>query len=287
MQPPFPGMDPYLELPRLWAAVHAGVIAAMRDQLQAQIVPRYVAQITPYVALETLEVAAPRQRGLPDVGDNARAPLPAPDGGVAVATDAHTRYGRIEIRAVGDDTLVTVMELLSPANKRPSADGADAYERKRQTLLGAVHLLEIDLLRGGQRPRLARPVPVPLPAAPYFVVLSRANRYPAVDIWAIALPHPLPRVPVPLRPPDRDVVLDLNAVLHAVYERARYDVQVDYAAARPAARHCRVAGNPPARTRVTGIVGTRYSRTIKVAYTGGCGIIRAVKRSDCPRGSQR
>jgi hypothetical protein len=143
-----------------------------------------------------------------------------------------TRYAHIEIRALGDDTLVTALELLSPANKRPGLDGADTYEKKRQEMFrSGAHFLEIDLLRGGQRPRLAQPAP--LPDAPYFVFLSRTERWPEIAIWPCALRSPLPTVPVPLRAPDPDVPLNLTEMVQQVYHNARYDLQVDYRADPP------------------------------------------------------
>ena len=41
----FPGMDPYLEEPALWPGVHASLIVYIRDVLQPQLRPRYVAAI--------------------------------------------------------------------------------------------------------------------------------------------------------------------------------------------------------------------------------------------------
>jgi hypothetical protein len=233
-------MDPYLELPSRWPDVHTGLITGIRDHLQAQLSEHYIAVITPYIALENIEIAPTRRGFVPDIGilrDD------EPDaGGIAVAVAAApltlpvaitipTRYARIEIRSVTHETLVTSIELLSPANKRPGADGADAYEQKRQELFQSdTHLLEIDLLRAGQRPRLARP----LPPNPYFIFLSRSYRRPLVEVWPITLPEAIPVVPVPLTYPDRDVRLDLTRVLHQVYRNARYERQIDYRDAPPA-----------------------------------------------------
>ncbi|MCG8348350.1 MAG: DUF4058 family protein, partial [Chloroflexales bacterium] len=61
MEPPFPGMDPYLERTSLWPDVHHRMITAICDQIQRHIVPRYIAQITPYIALEQIEIAVPRR----------------------------------------------------------------------------------------------------------------------------------------------------------------------------------------------------------------------------------
>src|SRR5438874_7071988 len=129
---------------------------------------------------------------------------------VTAAMEVPTRYARVEIRTVDDEALVTAIELLSPVNKRPGVDGADSYERKRQEVFRSeAHLLEIDLLRGGRRPQLL----TPLPEAPYFIFLSRAERRPQIEIWPLTLRDPIVPVPVPLRHPDPDVVLDVGRAI--------------------------------------------------------------------------
>lgn len=205
MEPPFPAMDPYLEAPLLWPDVHSSLALAIREQIQPALSPRYAAVITPYVTFETIELAP------------LRAVVP-------------TRYARIEIRTVGTETLVTVIELLSPVNKRPGSDRVDAYERKRRELFRSeAHLLEIDLLRNGRRPALL----TPLPDAPYFIFLSRAEHRPQIEIWPLLLQEPFPVVPVPLRYPDPDVPLDLTLALRRSYVSARYDLRIDYDQAPP------------------------------------------------------
>jgi hypothetical protein len=236
MEPPFPGMAPYLELPRRWPDVQAGFITAIRDQLQPQLVPRYIAQITPYVAFEQIEIAPARRAIVPDVDVHEREEPGVPEVSATIDTppllgttlmELPTRYARIEIRAIGEETLVTAIELLSPVNKRPGSEGADAYEKKRQELFrSGAHLLEIDRLRNGRRPQVAQPTT--LPDAPYFILLSRAERRPEIAIWPCPLQQPLPTVPVPLRYPDPDVALALTRVVQQVYRNARYDLQVDY-----------------------------------------------------------
>ena len=37
----------------------------------------------------------------------------------------------------------------------------------------------------------------------------------------------LPRLPIPLRPTDKDVVLDLQSIVDTAYDRGRYD-DIDY-----------------------------------------------------------
>jgi hypothetical protein len=238
MQLPFPGMDPYLEAPDLWPDVHLSLASALRDQLQPQLGARYVAALTPYVAFETIDITLVRHI-VPDIGvverdaapetASATAIAPAPVRGI-VAMEVPTRYANVEIRTVAGQTLVTAIEILSPVNKRPGRDGAEAYDRKRRELLRSdAHLLEIDLLRGGQRPALVSPVV----HASYTILLSRAERRPEVEIWPLTLPAPIPAVSVPLQASDPDVALDIRAALQQVYHNARYDLRIDYRLAPP------------------------------------------------------
>jgi len=228
-------MDPYIESPALWSDFHNNLASEIQAQLNRRIQPRYFARLTPYVTYEVVEVG--QVHGVrPDVGVWQLQPLPgeAPDSTATIAPapveslvtlEIPLRLHRVEIRATASQQLVTVVEILSPVNKRPSHDAYLAYQRKRRDILRSeVHLLEIDLLRGGERPPLARPVP----AAPYYVVLSRANRRPTVEVWPLQLADRLPVLPVPLLEPDPDVPLDLGAVVASVYERGAYASQIDY-----------------------------------------------------------
>ena len=132
------------------------------------------------------------------------------------------RLATVEIRDVAQTQLVTSIEILSPVNKREP--GISRYREKCQHLRTAkVHLLEIDLLRRGQRMLLHPQVQ----ASDYRVSLIRAQARFA-DIWSINLPDPLPIVPVPLRVPDADVLLNLAAALATIYDRAAYDLSIQY-----------------------------------------------------------
>ncbi|PDW03725.1 DUF4058 family protein [Candidatus Viridilinea mediisalina] len=242
---PFAGMNPYLEAPKLWPDVHHRLITAISDQLEAQIGPNYTTAITPYVSLERAELPATRMAVVPDVAifESAQAYVtpqasmqhpspsitPAPLRGVAPLL-VPMRYARLEIVTLDEGALVTAIELLSPANKRPGPDGADAYEKKRQAMFHSpAHLLEIDLLRAGRRPL----VQADLPPTPGFIYLSRAASRPQIEIWPVTWQEPLGIVPVPLRHPDPDIPLDLNACLRQIYASARYGRRIDYTGPPP------------------------------------------------------
>ncbi|MBI4602736.1 MAG: DUF4058 family protein [Planctomycetes bacterium] len=233
MPSPFPGMDPYLEAPEIWEDFHSSLAGKIRAQLAPRVRPRYYAALTPRVTYE--EVTVERARSVkPDVSvlkvsdrplsRGAAALAPAPIKGLVTLELPYTEHS-VEIRESGTGTLVTAIEILSPVNKRPGHEAFDAYRKKRRDLLrSAAHLLEIDLLRAGKRP----PLETPLPDAPYFVVLSREERRPEVEIWPIRVQDPIPPVPVPLIAPDPDAPLDLGAAIQAAYTEAEYDLRVDY-----------------------------------------------------------
>jgi hypothetical protein len=236
MPSPFPGMDPYLEAADLWEDVHANLATELRAQLQPQLVPRYVAVLTPYVTYEDIAIGettaikpdlAIQQRPNPTSTAARSDTLTAPLVGVTTLAEPEVaaKTQRIEIRRVGSETLVTVIEILSPANKRAGTESFEAYQRKRRDLLrSSVHLLEIDLLRRGMR----WPIETELPPAPYFFFLSRADQRPTVEIWPATFSEPLPQLPVPLRTPDPDARIDPGSALQRVYELGAYDLRIDY-----------------------------------------------------------
>jgi Protein of unknown function (DUF4058) len=233
MPSPFPGMDPYLE-GALWTTLHHSLGTEIVRQLAPKLRPRYVALPVERFVMDLVSgVAVTTASIYPDVGITEAQPH-APEPARATTVSAPLRLATImpeavphvsiEIRETRQRQLVTAIEILSPTNKR--GEGRREYVTKRQRLLlSVVHLIEIDLLHTGERV----PMQQPLPNAPYFVLLSRAEDRPLVDVWPIACGDALPTVPVPLLPGDADVLLDLQAAFTAAYELVGYDLIVDYA----------------------------------------------------------
>lgn len=241
MPSPFPGMDPYLE-GYLWPDVHHSLATQIRDQLNPLVRPRYVARIEVQVVTD----ATPQgEIGImyPDVElfraqPRAEPPPFASAGGVLVAEATaatvsvplpaiEVRIPSVEIRDTAQNQLVTSIEILSPVNKREP--GLSKYREKCRRLKEAgVHVLEIDLLRRGQRSLVSARIP----ESAYRMTLTRANLQRA-DVWAIQVRDPLPILPVPLRSPDPDVLLDLGLALRTIYDRAAYDLSINYDQASP------------------------------------------------------
>ena len=137
MTGPFPGMDPYLEAQGLWESFHAGLVTKSAEALNQRLPEDYVAQIKTRDKIET---------------------------------EVEVRERWIEISALPDLELVTVVEILSPSNK--SGSGRSEYLHKRDTLIDlTVNLVEIDLLLSG------RPMPMgkDLPAGHYLSVVARRS----------------------------------------------------------------------------------------------------------------
>jgi hypothetical protein len=122
--------------------------------------------------------------------------------------------------------IVTVIETLSPANKRGSSDGRAQYLAKREEILRSrTNLVELDLLRGGQR------LPARgMPTADYYALVSRGHKRPRTDVYAWSIREPLPEIPIPLKKDEPEVRLNLQEVFQTVYQRARYQLSVDYRA---------------------------------------------------------
>jgi len=229
---PFPGMDPYLEAPTIWPDVHTSLMNIVREQLTPLLAPKYLAELETQVVIDRVDDDP--QVILPDVSvTTPDVPAGAPSA-VAVAApapvrirvplDVPTRLVSVHIRQRENERLVAVIELLSPVNKR-RGKGREEYLEKRRTLLTSpVHLIEIDLLRS--YPRM--PFDDPLPPAHYLVMVCKAGERPNSSVWPISVRQPLPTIPIPLLPPDPPVPLDMGQALRTAYERARYDLRVDY-----------------------------------------------------------
>ena len=111
----------------------------------------------------------------------------------------------VEIRERDTCRVVTAIELLSPTNKNPGPDRELYLSKRLRYSQSDVHLVEIDLLRGGHR------MPVEgLPACDCYVQVSRVEERPSVGLWPIMLRDPLPTIPIPLLAPIRTRSLICN-----------------------------------------------------------------------------
>jgi hypothetical protein len=246
---PFPGMDPWLET--FWDSVHTRLVTAICDQIGFRLPAGLVADVE--VSVYVLDAGEERGRPKPDVSV-VRSPA-SPAGGLAaasagVATQPYlvtiptepVRQPHVVIRSLDrDEPLVTAIELLSPTNKRKRF-AREAYVAKRAAYRAAgAGVVEVDFARGG-----GHLIDVPLddvPAelvTPYKACVRRATPVDGsaddvpdeikAEYYPMPLRDRLPRIAVPLRATDPDVVLDLQRCVDAVYTGVgSYGARIDYA----------------------------------------------------------
>jgi len=243
MKSPFPGMDPYIEACGLWGDFHSHLIEGICDRLAQTVPVKYVVRTgeRSYVVLVESEgkktypffpdVSVTTPRGRTKTAKKGGTALAEPASQTepltmrAFVQEEH-REAFIEIYETSPEhRLVTAVEVLSPSNKHSGSEGWDLYQRKRQSLLlSDVNLVEIDLLRGGQR----MPMLDPWPDSPFTLLVARAKKFQLCRVWPAHFQRPLPTLLVPLAKPDPDIPVGLQAMIDAIYQRFRYERSVDY-----------------------------------------------------------
>lgn len=233
-------MDPYLESPALWPDVHHGLITAIQESLNEILRPRYVCRVEERVYVAPDPYPSLAKVRFPDVnvshtpalaGSPTAQGLGWPQGEeyrlleVEEVAAPPLREAYLVIRRPNGDRVITVIEVLSPANKAQGTDAHQEYAQKRHELLRSeAHLVEIDLLRAGKRPVL-----VPAQSRSFYAVyLNTVHDRSRTQVLMWPLPKPLPQVPIPLATPDPPAQLDLQQALILAYKRGAYDLSIDY-----------------------------------------------------------
>jgi hypothetical protein len=234
-------MNPYLENPELWPEVHHILISLLAETLNPKLLPSYrvaiekrVYQMTGeealFVGIPDVTVSQSPQRADRDQSVETVATVADRPQSVTLPLPIEVREGYLEVRDVKTQEVITVIEVLSPANKRRGR-GRDTYLQKRNQVLGSMtHLVEIDLLRTGE--------PMPMmgnaTASDYRILVSRSDRRPTADLYAFNIPDPIPVFPLPLKSRTHDAttipepMIDLDPLLNQVIERSGLAVVLDY-----------------------------------------------------------
>jgi hypothetical protein len=231
MPSPLPGMDSYLEHPSAWPNIHHRLITAIADVLAPQLLPKY--QVVVEERVYQLEGDDSILIGAPDVtvlqGKSAVMPIgrtiavaePTP---VTVVVPETVRLGYLEVREIRTGEVVTVIEVLSPVNKRPGRGRLD-YESKRSMIFGSsCNFVEIDLLRQW----LPLPVGTGDRSSSYRILVSPQEKRPEADLYGFELWEPIPCFPLPLRSEDVCPVVDLKVLIDGIYDRSGYGLVIDY-----------------------------------------------------------
>jgi hypothetical protein len=217
-------MNPYLEQADAWHDFHESFIGAIRMAITPQIAPKYVAKIDDNVYIHELSGEERNMLGRLDPAivrtslsgpSSTIAEHPAPVHRSLLPTADVLRESFVGIRDRETREVITVIELLSPSNKESGPDREQYLDKRGCILLSLTNLVEIDLLRGCERMPIEDP-----PACDYMVMVSRYVERPRTGLWPIMLRERLPEIAIPLRNGDSDATLDLQRLLHDVYDGA-------------------------------------------------------------------
>jgi hypothetical protein len=246
MPSPLPGMDPFIEMQE-WSDFHARYMTVLSELLTPQVRPRYVVRVERRVYLEQPfdepgqvipDVAILERRGLSRSStgtallDDTTAAVAAVECLLPEAEELHEYY--LVLRDQETLRIVTLIELLSPTNKRVGSEGREQYLEKREEILHSrTNLVELDLLRGGQR----LPMQTDLPPGDYYALVRRGWRRRRAAVYAWTLQQKMPPIPIPLKQDEPEPTLDLQAAFDLSYDRAAYQDSLDYSQAlQPPAR---------------------------------------------------
>ena len=201
MPSPFPGMDPYLEDDALWPVFHHQLVMCLYQILLPGLVDRYRARVTQrhYVTEQALFTSVVREEHHEDL---------------------------VEIRQRNDGRLVTLVDVVSPANKTTAAGRAAYLERRREGKSAGANLVELDLVLQGQ-PTLEYSRDG-LPDWDYAVTVTRSTQPERYEIDTATLQKRLPRFRLPLAADDRDTVLDLHTAFTRCYDQGGFAGKIDY-----------------------------------------------------------
>jgi len=225
MKSPFPGMDPYLEA--RWPEVHASLIVYARNRINAQLPDDLQANIE-----ENLRVLSDENPGnvRPDINvreDEFVSDAVRPVSTATIAEPLILRRPPIPGRHIEitsrDGRVITAIEILSPWNKIGNRAQAIYLHKQIDFLAADINLVEIDLVRQGD-PVVNAPLN-DLPddvLTPYMICVTRNTMPNDVELYRAPINRPLPNIPVPLRPGEADVVLELQPMLDDCYRDGRY-----------------------------------------------------------------
>ncbi len=236
MASPFPGMDPYLET--RWGDIHGSLTIYSRDILNRSLPTGLVArsEVRSIVFEDELFLrnftpdVSVYERGLVEPSEPRGAKVAIAESVCVVTEPEEIQQRFLEIRdANSGGRVVTVIEFVSPSNKR-IGEGLDRYRQKQEECRdGGVNLVEIDLTRAGDR-SLIMPVNSLRESfrSTYLAVVRRGVEWRRSHVYRLPLQKRLDGIPIPLRPTDRDVVLDLQALVDQAYENGHYDHDLTY-----------------------------------------------------------
>jgi hypothetical protein len=213
-------MDPYLESPTYWSDFHSTFACTLSEALNDRLLPHYTCRIDRH---ESMTKPVHDEPEASSVADSEIASAGAPASLRDVEFIGFRTEPYLRILHLPDQSLVTVIELISPTSKY--GDGRGEYMHRRKELRNhSINHFELDLLRAGTRLEFNQP----LPPGHYYAFVSRASRPDRTDVYPWSVRSEFPALPIPLQAPDDDVVVSLAGAFATAYERGRYWKLIDY-----------------------------------------------------------
>lgn len=224
-------MDPYLELD--WGDFHSNLATIAREQLNESLPSDLACR-----SEKRIVVCDPGGADRDIIPDVSVFESPEPNrfdagggGTVTVAEEVKLQFPVYEfpqhsLNVIDLGTggrVITSIEFVSPVNKKPG-DGLEKYLQKQdECRRGGVNLVEIDLCRSGNRALI-----FPIGSldsekrSTYAGLVRRATRPTEVSYYRLPIRERLGGIPIPLRPTDNEVLLDLQSIVERIYRTGRY-----------------------------------------------------------------
>jgi hypothetical protein len=194
-------MDPFLEDEKRWPAFQPLLVHELYRMLLPGLMDRYRARVgeRQYASEQALFTSIVREEH---------------------------KEAFIEVRQRSDGRLITLLEVISPANKITSEGRRQYLDRRAEVKTMNAHIVEVDLVLQGQT--LIEYAKDSSPTWDYAVVVTRWTHPDRYEIYSATLPKRLPRFRVPLASDDRDTVLDLQAAVVRAYDQGDFFKLIDY-----------------------------------------------------------
>jgi hypothetical protein len=221
---PFPNhFDPWLEKGQYFHQFHAEMIGFIFGSIEE---PLY--ELGYFVGREASIQISPIQPDLL-VRKSDDKPIPSRsyesavlelnmDVGVALDEAEKPELDNIAVRSVESKRLVTIIELISPANKHEDERIIRYQNRRRELLEQAIDVVEIDLTRSFKR---LIDVPV-VKNYPYHIAIHLYDVF--SRFWGMNLEEPLKSLAMPVE--DKVIPVDVNSLYRQTYSKLRIAYQM-------------------------------------------------------------
>jgi hypothetical protein len=199
-------MDPYLEHPKIWSSFQHQLLACLYQILLPGLVDRYRARVGSRSYISEMPLFT------------------------SIIREEYTEEF-IEIRTRSDNRLVTLLEVVSPANKTTAAGRQTYLDKRKEAVMQKAGVVEIDLVLQG-KPTLTYSREG-LPEFDHAVSVTRATAPDRYEIYTATIQKRLPKFKLPLAPDDRDALLDLQAAFGRAYDLGGFSSMINYKGSPP------------------------------------------------------